>query len=175
MVAEEVRNLALRAKEAANKTEGLIAQSAKLANEGGTISGEVNDNLTQIVDSIGKVADIVDEISVASDEQAKGISQVNKAVAEMDKVVQQSAANSEESSSAAEELSSQSEELAAMVGRFQLTGTGGRRAPAAPEAKVTRMPAKPKAKGPAGGNGKWHKQLAEQLIPLDDDEALRDF
>jgi PAS domain S-box-containing protein len=175
VVAEEVRNLALRAKEAANKTEGLIAQSAKLANEGGTISGEVNDNLTQIVDSIGKVADIVDEISVASDEQAKGISQVNKAVAEMDKVVQQSAANSEESSSAAEELSSQSEELAAMVGRFQLTGTGGRRAPAAPEAKVTRMPAKPKAKGPAGGNGKWHKQLAEQLIPLDDDEALRDF
>jgi hypothetical protein len=26
-----------------------------------------------------------------------------------------------------------------------------------------------------GGNAKWSKQLAEQLIPLDDDEALRDF
>ena len=174
VVAEEVRNLALRAKEAANKTEGLIAQSAKLANEGGTISGEVNENLALIVDSIGKVADFVDEIAVASEEQAKGIAQVNRAVAEMDKVVQQSAASSEESASAAEELSSQSQELAGMVGRFRLSGQATRGAPPAP-AKVVRMPSKPKSTGPAGGTGKWPKRLAAQLIPLDDDEALRNF
>ena len=143
VVAEEVRNLALRAKEAANKTEGLIAQSAKLANQGGTISGDVNENLAKIVDSIGKVADFVDEIAVASEEQAKGIAQVNRAVAEMDKVVQQSAASSEESSSAAEELSSQSQELAGMVGRFRLSGEAAR---SEPTAKVVRMPSKPKSK-----------------------------
>ena len=174
VVAEEVRNLALRAKEAANKTEGLIAQSAKLAHEGGTISGEVNENLAMIVDSIGKVADFVDEIAVASEEQAKGIAQVNRAVSEMDQVVQQSAASSEESSSAAEELSSQSQELAGMVGRFRLSGQATRGEPLAP-AKVVRMPSKPKSRGPAGGNGQWHKRLAAQLIPLDDDEALRNF
>jgi methyl-accepting chemotaxis protein len=174
VVAEEVRNLALRAKEAANKTEGLIAQSAKLANEGGTISGDVSENLTQIVESIGKVADFVDEIAVASEEQAKGIGQVNRAVAEMDKVVQQAAANSEESSSAAEELSSQSQELAAMVGRFQLSHEKAVRA-APPAAKVTPMRPKPRAKGPSGGNGKWDRQVAAQLIPLDDEDALADF
>ena len=173
VVAEEVRNLALRAKEAANKTEALIAQSAKLANQGATLSGGVNENLAQIVDSIGKVSDFVDEIAVASEEQAKGISQVNRAVAEMDKVVQQSAASSEETSSAAEELSSQSQELAGMVGRFRLSDGAARREPTA---KVVRMPSKPKAKVSAGGNGRWSKQqLAEQLIPLDDDEDLRDF
>jgi methyl-accepting chemotaxis protein len=97
-------------------------------------------------------------------------------VAEMDKVVQQAAANSEESSSAAEELSSQSQELAAMIGRFQLSGARSARALAPPPAKVARLPAKPKSKGnvAAGGNGKWEKRAAAQLIPLDD-EALREF
>ena len=172
VVAEEVRNLALRAKEAANKTEGLIAQSAKLANEGGTISGEVNEHLTMIVESIGKVADFVDEIAVASEEQAQGIAQVNRAVSEMDQVVQQSAASSEESSSAAEELSSQSQELAGMVGRFRLSGAATR---SEPPAKVVRMPSKPKSTGRAGGSVRVPNRLAAQLIPLDDDEALRDF
>jgi methyl-accepting chemotaxis protein len=177
VVAEEVRNLALRAKEAATKTEGLIAQSAKLANEGGAISGDVNENLTQIVESIGKVADFVDEIAVASEEQAKGIGQVNRAVAEMDKVVQQAAANSEESSSAAEELSSQSQELAAMIGRFQLSRARSAHELDLQRAKVARLPAKPKPKGngAAGGNGKWHRHQAAQLIPLDDEDALADF
>ena len=172
VVAEEVRNLALRAKEAANKTEALIAQSTRLANQGATLSGDVNENLAQIVDSIGKVADFVDEIAVASEEQAKGISQVNRAVSEMDKVVQQSAASSEESSSAAEELASQSQELAGMVGRFRLSGGAAR---GEPTARVVRMPSKPKSAGPVGGNVKWTKRQAAQLIPLDDDEALRDF
>jgi methyl-accepting chemotaxis protein len=171
VVAEEVRNLALRAKEAANKTEVLIAQSAKLAREGGSISGEVNANLTQIVESIGKVASFVDEIAVASGEQAKEIAQVNRAVAEMDRVVQQSAASSEESSSAAEELSSQSQELAGMVGRFRLSSQAMR---SEARAKVVRMPNKPKPTGPTGG-GKRPTRLAAQLIPLDDDEALRNF
>jgi methyl-accepting chemotaxis protein len=118
------------------------------------------------------VADFVDEIAVASEEQAKGIAQVNRAVAEMDKVVQQSAASSEESSSAAQELSSQSQELAGMVGRFRLSGAAARREPTS---KVVRMPSKPKAKVSASGNSRWSKQLAEQLIPFDDDESLRDF
>ena len=125
-----------------------------------------------IVDSIGKVADFVDEIAVASEEQAKGIAQVNRAVSEMDKVVQQSAASSEESSSAAEELSSQSQELAGMVGRFRLSGQATR---SEPPAKVVRMPSKPKSTGLAGGSGRGSNRLAAQLIPLDDDEALRDF
>jgi methyl-accepting chemotaxis protein len=89
-------------------------------------------------------------------------------------VVQQAAANSEESSSAAEELSSQSQELAAMVGRFQLSSERTVREAAKP-AKVTPMRPKARAKGSSGGNGKWDRQVAAQLIPLDDEDALADF
>jgi methyl-accepting chemotaxis protein len=120
VVAEEVRSLALRAKDAAKKTEELIKQSVRLAGEGESISNEVSKDLQEIVDSVSKVTDIVGEIASASLEQARGVEQVNKAVADMDKVVQQAAANSEQSSSAAQELSSQSQELAALVRTFRL-------------------------------------------------------
>jgi hemerythrin len=99
--------------------------------------------------------------------------QVSKAVAEMDKVVQQAAANSEESSSAAEELASQSQELASLVGRFQLAGETAR-GPLIKPAKVVPLPSKPRPKVSSGGTIIRSMQLAERLIPLDDEELLAD-
>jgi methyl-accepting chemotaxis protein len=120
VVAEEVRSLALRSKEAANKTEALIRESVKQAGEGESTSRHVSGKLGEIVGVIGKVNDIVAEIAASAREQATGIEQVTKAVDQMDQVVQQNAANSEEASSSAQELSGQAEELAATVGAFQL-------------------------------------------------------
>ncbi|MFT3916227.1 MAG: methyl-accepting chemotaxis protein [Anaeromyxobacteraceae bacterium] len=120
VVAEEVRSLALRAKDAALKTEELIKESVKQAGEGELTSRKVAGKLSEIVAGTGKVSDIVTEIATAAKEQTSGITQVNQAVGQMDKVTQQNAASAEESSSAASELSGQSEELAAMVGTFQL-------------------------------------------------------
>ena len=120
VVAEEVRNLALRAKEAATKTEKLIAESTEMADEGSALSSDVNTKLSDIIAAIDKVTSIVAEIALASDEQSLGIEQVNSAMGEMDKVVQTSAANAEESSSAAEELAAQAKELNAMVETFKI-------------------------------------------------------
>ncbi len=124
VVAEEVRNLSQRAKEAASKTESLIAQSARLADEGGCISGEVSNSLSEIMQSVSKVTSIVTEITAASGEQSRGIDQVNDAVSEMDSAVQSAAANSEKTSSAAEVLAEQSKELSTMLGCFRLKGIG---------------------------------------------------
>jgi methyl-accepting chemotaxis protein len=120
VVAEEVRSLALRAKEAAMKTEGLIRESVKQAGEGEATARQVAGKLGEIVGGIGKVSDLVSEIAASARTQSGGIDQVSRAVTEMDKVTQQNASSSEESSSAASELSAQAEELAAMVGAFQL-------------------------------------------------------
>jgi len=122
VVAEEVRSLALRSKEAANKTEELIRQSVKEAGEGEVTAQRVNSKLSEIVCSVSKVTDIVTEIAASSKEQAAGIEQVSRAIGQMNTVTQQNAASSEESSSAAAELSSQAEQLAAMVGTFQFEG-----------------------------------------------------
>jgi len=131
VVAEEVRSLALRSKEAANKTEELIRQSVREAGEGEVTAKKVNGKLSEIVASVSKVTDIVAEISATAREQAAGIDQVNKAMSQMNTVTQQNAASSEESSSAAAELSGQAEQLAAMVGLFQLDGVAAKRKPAA--------------------------------------------
>ncbi|HUL58877.1 MAG TPA: methyl-accepting chemotaxis protein, partial [Anaeromyxobacteraceae bacterium] len=129
VVAEEVRSLALRAKEAAQKTEALIRESVRQAGEGEATSRQVSGRLSQIVDGVGKVSAIVSEIAAAAGRQTGGLDQVRQAVGEMDRVTQQNAASAEESSSAASELSAQAEELAAMVAGFQLDrgldGSGG--------------------------------------------------
>jgi len=171
VVAEEVRSLALRSKEAANKTEELIRQSVKEAGEGAATSKKVSDKLTEIAGSIAKVTDIVAEIASASKEQAVGIGQVTKAVSEMDKVTQQNAASSEESSSSAEELSSQSQELAALVAAFRTD-----RNTSAPQFSPARSPAKPNQKllVKNGKNGQAKRADArppkpKDIIPLNGD------
>jgi methyl-accepting chemotaxis protein len=120
VVAEEVRSLALRAKDAATRTEALIRESVRDAGEGEASARSVAARLGEIVQTVGKVTDVVGEIAQAARQQARGIDQVNGALGEMDKVTQQNAASAEESSSAASELSGQAADLSVLVSTFQL-------------------------------------------------------
>jgi len=121
VVAEEVRSLALRAKDASAKTEERILQAVSEAAHGEEKSKLVNAKLADISSAVEKVTGIVGEIAATSKEQAAGIGQMTTAVGEMDKVTQQNADSAEKSSSAARELSSQAEALAALVGSFRLS------------------------------------------------------
>jgi methyl-accepting chemotaxis protein len=178
VVAEEVRSLALRAKEAAVKTEELISDSVKQAGEGAQVAKVASGKLAEIVGNAQRVSEIVAEMAASAREQAGGIEQVSKAVGEMDEVTQRNAASSEESSSAAQELSSQSEELAAMVGSFRVERAAAAR-PAAPAAARKPPPPAPGAgkpghrNGRAGGNGIALRP--EEIIPLDSGADLQDF
>jgi methyl-accepting chemotaxis protein len=107
VVAEEVRNLAKRAADAAKNTASLIEGTVKKVKDGSELVGKTDKESREIAASVGKSGELIGEISAASEEQAQGIEQVSKAVSEMDKVVQQNAANAEESAAASEELSAQ--------------------------------------------------------------------
>jgi methyl-accepting chemotaxis protein len=111
VVANEVRNLAMRAADAAKNTAGLIEGTVKKVKEGSELVGRTNGAFSEVEKSAAKVADLVSEIAAASSEQAQGIDQVNKAVAEMDKVTQQNAANAEESASASEQMNAQAGQM----------------------------------------------------------------
>ena len=125
VVAEEVRSLALRAKEAAGKTDGLISASVRHAQEGEASAKLVGVQFQTIASRTGKVTEIVGELAASAREQSAGIEQFNQAIALIGNVTQQNAASSEESSSAATELSSQAEELAKLVASFQLEDEAG--------------------------------------------------
>jgi len=108
VVADEVRNLAMRAAEAAKNTSELIEGTVNKIKEGSTLVAKTNEAFNGVRESSGKVGHIVSEIATASQEQAKGIAQINTSTSEMDRVIQQNAANAEESAAAAEELNAMS-------------------------------------------------------------------
>ena len=174
VVAEEVRSLALRAKDAAMKTEDLIRESVRQAGEGEATSRLVAGKLGEIVGGIGQVTEVVAQIAAAATEQATAIEQVNKAVVEMDKVTQQNAASAEQSSSAASELSSQSEELAAMVASFLLSDRAAATRPPSPSPAAP--PAGGRANGEASGHGSARNGTGlhphERIFPMEDGQQV---
>jgi methyl-accepting chemotaxis protein len=115
VVAEEVRNLAMRAAEAARNTAGLIEGTVKKVGDGASLVEKTNMAFTELSNASSKVGKLVAEITAATHEQAQGIDQINKTVAEMDKIVQQNAANAEESAAAYSELDSQAESMKNVV------------------------------------------------------------
>jgi methyl-accepting chemotaxis protein len=117
-VADEVRNLAMRAADAAKNTANLIEGTVKKIKNGSDTVAKTNEAFGKVATGAKKVGELVGEISAASSEQAQGIEQINKAVAEMDKVVQKNAASAEESASAAEEMNAQAEVMKGFVGEL---------------------------------------------------------
>jgi methyl-accepting chemotaxis protein len=101
VVAEEVRNLAIRAAEAAKNTAGLIEGTVGKLSEGNKMVAHANAVFRQLARTAEGVGTLVAEIAGASDEQAKGIDQVSRAMGEADAVVQKNAADAEESSASA--------------------------------------------------------------------------
>ena len=115
VVADEVRNLAMRAAEAAKETTTLIEGSVTNAREGSEVAVQVGQALAAIVGDVTKVTGLINGISQGSQEQAQGVDQLNTAVSQMDKVTQQSASGAEETASAAEELAAQAQSVKSVV------------------------------------------------------------
>jgi methyl-accepting chemotaxis protein len=176
VVAEEVRNLAIRAAEAAKNTSNLIDGSVKRIKDGTGLVDTTNAAFTEVSTSSRKIADLVAEINAASTEQAQGIDQINKAVSEMDKVVQQNAAGAEESASASEELNAQSEQMKAAIGELAsiIGGRAARSRAADNRERGGSILKRVKRQTKKSGGRAQASQTAEQLIPMDAAE-LKEF
>jgi methyl-accepting chemotaxis protein len=187
VVAEEVRNLAMRSADAAKNTSGLIEGTVKKIKDGSDLVTKTNEAFAEVAVSSSKVGELVGEIAAASQEQAQGIDQINKAVAEMDKVTQQTAASAEESASASEEMNAQAQQmrhisltLAGIIGGGSSgNGVGSHNRVDIPVKKGIRgaLTAVSAGKG-TGGNvasyKKGGKLRPEQLIPMDEGQ-FKDF
>ena len=183
VVAGEVRNLSMRAAEAAKNTTDLIEQTLRKVKTGADLVERTNIDFNEVAASSVKVAELVGEIAAASKEQAQGIDQVNRATNEMDKVTQQNAANAQESAAAAEELSAQAEtmqsfvdDLVRLVGsakergrhrRAALPSGGGEPDLSEPDEPAPERPAPPLKLAQAPGKPALNPA---REFPLDDDD-----
>ncbi|MCL2357436.1 MAG: methyl-accepting chemotaxis protein [Defluviitaleaceae bacterium] len=121
VVAEEVRNLASRSRDAASETAVLIGKSTTGIESGAAIAGTTAEALERIVSGADKVRDIINEITGASQLQAEAISKVSSDLAQISRVVQDNAAVSGEASDTAQELDAQAARLQKLVSRFKLS------------------------------------------------------
>ncbi len=111
VVAEEVRNLALRSAESAKDTSAIIAETVNRVKHGAQLVTHLKTGFETVQTGSAKIAELVMEVAAASKEQNTGVSQVNVGLSEMDKVVQQNAANAEETAAASEQMNAQSEQM----------------------------------------------------------------
>ncbi|MFP4031964.1 MAG: methyl-accepting chemotaxis protein [Desulfococcaceae bacterium] len=115
VVAQEVRNLAGRAGEAARDTAERIERTQDSVSRAGDQATRAAEKLAEARSGAEKVGALMAEIRAAAAEQADGVAEVNEAMAEMNRVVQQNAADAEETAGAAQEMKAQAMELENVV------------------------------------------------------------
>ncbi len=95
VVAEEVRNLAGRAAEAAKNSTVLLQNTLKEVDNGVSLVDKTEADFTEAAKGMVEIARLIENIATASNEQANGIGQVNSAFSQIDQTVQHNASSAE--------------------------------------------------------------------------------
>lgn len=189
VVAEEVRNLALRAAEAAKNTANLIENTIQSVREGNSLTRAAEATYEEHRTISAQVANLIQEIASASGQQARGIGQIRDAVAEMDQTIQNVAASAEESAGEAESMDGRVRELNQVVVQLNRLALGsksrktGKRklaetddsppSPNRPE-KIVDATGQYRPRGNSHGNGSKTRteRTSKEVIPFEDDTFM---
>jgi methyl-accepting chemotaxis protein len=118
VVADEVRNLAQRASQAAKETAELIQHSLESTETGAAIGGKLTAAFGGIVENSEHATVGLSKITTSFRSQVERISQISATVSQLSDLTQQQAAGSEQSASAAEELRAQASSVRQMCGEL---------------------------------------------------------
>lgn len=113
VVAEEVRNLAVRSQASALEINNLAEHSINIADK-------TNSIFTELIPNIQRTNALVKSINISSQEQTHGAEQINSAILQLNVVTQQNAASAQELSASSQQLKSQSKQLGGAIGFFKL-------------------------------------------------------
>ncbi len=118
VVASEVRSLAQRSAEAAQKTETLIGESKRNAEHGVAVSSDVGNMLGSIDTRVCHVAGLVEEVATATQRLASGIGNVNSSVSQMEHIMLAEVENAQKAVEVGESLLERSRDLEAIGKSF---------------------------------------------------------
>lgn len=120
VVADEVRNLASKAAEAASNTTTLIEAATVSVASGVKIADEASKELLGVVETAHEASTAVSKIASASKLQSETLTQITRAIDQISAVVQNNSATSEESAAASHILSSRVVEMRELTSKFLL-------------------------------------------------------
>ncbi|MDM8551372.1 methyl-accepting chemotaxis protein [Desulfobacterales bacterium HSG2] len=118
VVAEEVRNLAMRSAGASRTTAELIEKTVLKIGAGSDLVTLTYQAFSEAAANAVRVKKLLAGIAAASDEQALKIGLINQSVGEIEKVTQRNAANAEEFASASQEMNAQAEQMREFIGEL---------------------------------------------------------
>ena len=147
VVAEEVRNLAMRTASTAEDATERIEETNRMIGEIARDYRLVLDSMEDNAEAIRQARDLVENISEATVEQSQGIDQINRAIAQMDDVVQRNATTAEETADDAGSLRRQAERLGRYVRSLSVlvegrSGGSGSRSGAREDPPAADLPSK---------------------------------
>ncbi|MGF7145125.1 methyl-accepting chemotaxis protein [Anaerotaenia torta] len=149
VVADEVRNLAVKSAEAAKQTAQLIEDSVAAVVNGSRLTEQTAEILQNVLQMEKVANEGLCKIEQASSEQTNALEQIREGLAQVSSIVQNNAAASEENSAISEEMSSQAAILHKEVRKFKLSleQEGGRtESPSLPEKRPAVNIMRPEAK-----------------------------
>lgn len=120
VVADEVRNLASKSAEASNTTNGLIAETVSVIEEGKNLANETAELLSAAVERANLIEKSITEISDVTENQKSQLTGIVSKLGEVSGVVHTTAATAEESAAASEELDKQVEMLNDSLRKYKI-------------------------------------------------------
>jgi len=139
VVAEEVRNLALRSSDAARDTSALVEASIVRSKAGLAKVEQVTGEIRSMTQDSHQTRQRMDEIKLGSQEQSKGIDLISRAIHAMESVTQSNAAAAEETAAAAEELTAQSQSIQEIVEQLKMLSGSSSASPRAHSGERARV------------------------------------
>ena len=119
VVAEEVRTLALKSRDAVIETTDLIETSKEKTRQGSNIADKTAETLKQIVSGVNGIAGIIADIANLSKEQVSVINSISDSVNQISDVTVSNTSIIEEGASVSQEINSQAEIFRTMVSEFK--------------------------------------------------------
>lgn len=120
VVADEVRNLAGKSAEAANRTSRLIAETTEAVEAGAALANSTASSLSEAVDNTVKVNEHIARITDSTREQSAYMDGISQSISSITGVVTGTSVTAQSSAASSEELSGQAAMLTDLISEFKL-------------------------------------------------------
>lgn len=125
VVASEVRNLALRAGGAAEKTTQIMSTAHTTIGESRSLVEKARSVFQKTAEASEKAVRLSEQLRNAFREQTRGVDQLNSAVADISRLSSSNAAQAEQSAAISRDLSAEVRELGVMADQLRKMAEGG--------------------------------------------------